>query len=309
MAVDEYGNEIEETGMLTGTVTDPVLAQEAGQQVAQATGVAYEQPAKTPESEWAGYEAEKVAGQIEEDAAVKAGESYVTDKSTVAGQLDVLLSDESDYIKLARERAKQEAAGRGMLSSSAAMGAAQTAAIEAAMPIATQDASTYAQAQLTQQQTESEQAKLQAEAIVSGELSRQNADIKQTHQDIQNKFTELMKGVDQANKLELQGMMNDFNKSLTQMELASKEAMQSEQITAAQSESLKIQASTIMQNYQVSIENMLTDPDFLDMTPTAKQNAINQTQTLARNSIKFLGASFGQNMDAIVNQYLKDLKL
>lgn len=304
MAVDEFGNVIpEEEGLLAGSISA------AGQEVAKQTGVAYEEAAKPSEADWAEYDVTRAAEDVAVGAPVKAGETYVTDKSTVAGQFTSLLADESQYIRLARERGKEFKAERGLLSTSMAAGAAQTAAIEAALPIAAQDAKTFAQAQQIQQQTEAEQQKFAAEAIISGELAKQNAAIKQTHQDVQNTFQSMMASADAQGKVLLQDMQNQHSTMLTEMENTSRELLQSEQITAAKAETMKGQASAIMQNYQISVENMLTDPDFLEMGAEAVQNGINQMQTLARNSIKFLGASFGENMDAIVNQYLKDLTI
>ena len=61
---------------------------------------------------------------------------------TVSGQLQTLLGAESPYIERARTRAKQYANRRGVMNSSIAAGAGEAAAIDAALPIASQDADT-----------------------------------------------------------------------------------------------------------------------------------------------------------------------
>lgn len=71
---------------------------------------------------------------------------------TVAGQLGGLLEAESPYLTAARTRGEQEAAKRGLLSTSMAAGATEKAAIEAALPIAQQDAETYFRQSLTAQE-------------------------------------------------------------------------------------------------------------------------------------------------------------
>ena len=67
----------------------------------------------------------------------------VQGNETVAQQLTDLTAGDSRYIDIARDKARREASGRGMMMSSMAAGNAERSAIEAAMPIAQQDASTY----------------------------------------------------------------------------------------------------------------------------------------------------------------------
>lgn len=69
-----------------------------------------------------------------------------TDRETVQGQLRGLLSGDSDYIQNARRAGTNYAARRGLMNSSLAAQSAQNAAIQSALPIASQDASMYAQA-------------------------------------------------------------------------------------------------------------------------------------------------------------------
>ena len=61
---------------------------------------------------------------------------------TVSGQLQNLLGSDSPYIDRARTRARQYANRRGVMNSSIAAGAGEAAAIDAALPIASQDADT-----------------------------------------------------------------------------------------------------------------------------------------------------------------------
>lgn len=76
----------------------------------------------------------------------------VAPNATVRKQMEDLLSSDSKYLKTARHNADQASNSRGLLFSSMAAGAGEKAAIEAAMPIATQDASTYHNQSLTNQQ-------------------------------------------------------------------------------------------------------------------------------------------------------------
>jgi len=75
--------------------------------------------------------------------------NYDPTKGTVAGQMNGLLESNSSYIKNARQNGENYAASRGLLNSSIAAGASGKSAIDAALPIAQQDASTYNQFELT----------------------------------------------------------------------------------------------------------------------------------------------------------------
>ena len=67
--------------------------------------------------------------------------------SLVSGQLGKLLSKDSDYMTRARTRAAQASNDRGLLNSSLAASAGESAAIDAALPIAQDDARTFGTAQ------------------------------------------------------------------------------------------------------------------------------------------------------------------
>jgi hypothetical protein len=64
-------------------------------------------------------------------------------KETVSGQLDAVLAKDSLLMQRARAGAQQTANRRGLLNSSMAAGAGEAAAIDAAFPIASADASIY----------------------------------------------------------------------------------------------------------------------------------------------------------------------
>ncbi len=70
----------------------------------------------------------------------------VTPNETVRSQLQQIIADDSPLMQQARARAMQQANSRGLLNTSMAATAGQAALYDAAMPIATQDASTYARA-------------------------------------------------------------------------------------------------------------------------------------------------------------------
>jgi hypothetical protein len=69
--------------------------------------------------------------------------SQVSNDATVQGRLEGLLSQGSKYMKVAESKANELSNKRGILNSSMAVGAAQKANIESALPIAQQDAGAF----------------------------------------------------------------------------------------------------------------------------------------------------------------------
>jgi hypothetical protein len=67
----------------------------------------------------------------------------VSNKETVSGQVNDLLNNDNPIMQTARSQASQAANSRGLLNSSMAVQAGEQAAINSALPIATQDAATY----------------------------------------------------------------------------------------------------------------------------------------------------------------------
>lgn len=296
------------------TEENPSNINVTAQDISKAQGVAYEDIAKqaesTPLQNYASYDSTKASQDLLTNAQPKTATSYIDQaKNTVAGQLTSLLSSDSPYIKQAEQKAKEQSASRGLLNTSIAAGAGRRAAIESALPIAQQDAETYNKFGLQQQATENQLKQVQGEAIVSGELNKQQAAIAQTAQNIQNAFNSRLTGANEQSKAWLTDLQNTHTANMEALKHQQNLALQQQQISAEKAESIRTQASSIMQNYQISVENLMTDPDFLDLGSTAVNNAVNQMQTLARNSIKFLGASSGIDMSAFVDTYLTNISV
>ena len=96
--------------------------------------------------------------------------------STVQGRLSGLLSQNSDYIQRARTGADRTSNRRGMLNSSMAAGAAEGAAIDAALPIATSDAKSFLDMQFKNQEYNNEAGVLGANLSVDREAKQADLD-------------------------------------------------------------------------------------------------------------------------------------
>ena len=284
--------------------------QERAQDVSEAAGTAYQDIGNTVIPTYKDYDAEKAGLDLDEHVQIQSGLDAVDqDKSTVQGQLTSLLDTDSPYIQQARMQGERQAAGRGMLNTSMASGAAQAEATKAALPIATQDAQTYAQAQGMEQAANIKKNELQAEGILSGELTKQQAAVKAADQRLQNMFQAQLQGATEANTALLTGMQQANQSFMQDLEAEHQKLLQREDISAKQADAIAQTSSAIMQNYQISVENMMTDPDFLGLGPDAVNNAVNELQSLARNSINFVGASQGVDLTGYVDQYLADISV
>jgi len=297
------------------TAPTPTTINQNAQDVAKAQGVAYEDIAKTaqetPTETAPAYDATKVSSQIADAAAIKTGTSYYDEaKGTVAGRLTSLLNNESPYMKQAEQRSKEASSRKGLLNTSIAVQAGQAAAYDAALPIAQQDASEFNKFGLQQQTAENQQRTIQSEAIVSGEMTQQKAAIAQQAQNIQNAFNAKLSGANEQSKAWLEGMSENHNKTMQELEHNQNLVLQQFQNDLEKQKTASTLASQTMQNYQISVENLMTDPDFMDLGPTAMNNAINQMQILAKNSIKFIGAASNiPNFSQWANTYLTALSV
>lgn len=280
---------------------------EKGQEVAALTGAAYTDIGNTELPDYEGYDNEAAAEDTTDNAS---GLDYVDeDKSTVAGQLSSLLSSNSPYIQQARLSGEKAVASRGMLNSSMSAGASEAAAISAAVPIATSDANTYAAAQGRQQAGDIAVNQSETEGVISGYLSEQNANIVAADTKIQNMFTAAFQGASESNTVLLQDLQNSNSNFLQELLGEQNLLLQQDATTAATAEMISTEASTIMQNYQISVENMLTDPDFLDLGADAVNSAINNVQTLAKNTLKFVGSTANVDLNDYVDYYLTDISV
>ena len=109
------------------------------------------------------------AANIGEYTPYEAVMGEIAPESTVEGRLSGLLSQQSPYMDRARQEGVKAANRRGLLNTSMAVGASQGAAIDRALPIAQQDAATFAEQQFRNQGYSNEAARYLAEQSVERE--------------------------------------------------------------------------------------------------------------------------------------------
>lgn len=91
----------------------------------------------------------------------------------VQGQLETILSSDSPILQRARARAAELANERGLANSTFAAQAGESAVIDAAMPIATADASTYSRQGLVNQDVQNQMLAAERAGIIQGALNKQ----------------------------------------------------------------------------------------------------------------------------------------
>jgi len=191
-------------------------------------------------------------------------EEYMTPETTVAGQLERLLGRESGLEQQARVSAREKASALGMMSSSAAIGATRRASVEALSPIAAKDAETAKQFQQQKQQAQNEITKIQVEAEVSGSLTQQKAQITEESKRIDQEWQAIMTGLDAESKEYFQNMQQDFQEKMTNLEADVKRELTQMGIDAEVEQMILNQGHESLNNYQITVQQLLANDAFLD---------------------------------------------
>lgn len=200
--------------------------------------------------------------------------------STVAGQVAKITAQDSPLNQVAQTNAKQTAAARGLLNSSIAATAGQKALYDSALPIAQQDAATFADAAkfnasakntaLTQQRDSGitgfqqekgfeQQSKLQA-ADIANQQEMQSKDLASRYDlaslDANTRLQ--LQQADAENQQKLQAANAVLQTGLQANDLAVKQSMQEYQLAVQQSmadkdNTTKLQLATLDANTQLSL--------------------------------------------------------
>ena len=191
-------------------------------------------------------------------------EKYMTPETTVAGQLERLLGKESPIEQQARVEARGQASALGMMSSSGAIGAARRASIKALTPVAMKDAETARQFQQQKQAVDNEISKIQVEAEVSGDLTQQKATIQEQSKLVDQEWQAMMTGLDGEQKAWMAGIQEQINTRMKNLEGDISRELKQQDIDASVEQQLTNQFHESMNNYQITIQQLLANDSFLD---------------------------------------------
>jgi hypothetical protein len=214
-------------------------------------------------------------------------ESFKVDKpQTVQGQVTDIIDKDSPLMQQAKTRAAQYANARGLINSSMAAGAAQGAVMEAALPIAQQDASTYNNAMTNT--TNAENAARNFDAAGRNAASGQNAQLGTSvhlaNQDAANKSLEAafnaqtnygLAALDANTKVALQHLDNANKITLMNLENANRQSLQANQ-----------DAASMFNQVVTAIANISQNPN---LSPAAKDAAINSQLSLLSEGLRQQG--------------------
>jgi hypothetical protein len=241
---------------------------------------------------------------------IKDPSTYQRPEDMVSYQMGQLLNQDSEYMKANVRRSEEKAQRYGQLGSSMAVGAGTRAAIESALPIAQQDAQTSSKYGLQGQAAENQIGQIEAETEFGAQLMKQRTALEMQQQSLDQAFKLASAGLDAETQLkvaDIQGrwslVTNDAN---LRLEAALKEKLNIQQIDAETVASVRGASSDLIQNYQISVEELLKDPEFLGLGGTAIQNTLNNMLTTTTSSIQFLADSSGINLDSYLDIFEAD---
>lgn len=263
------------------------------------------------------YDAEAVTSTIGEQVDTTPKTYIDQATSTVAGQLDTLLQSDSPYIQQAKNRALETSQARGWGGSTMAEEAGQLAAIKSALPIATQDASTYAQSDLNTQAFQQGLETTKGQAIVEGALKEQDyyfqdmenylqrqheagvLEDKQVFEATQDTFNRAhqtaLQNDNQEHAIKLEGIEAQNKVALQELSNAQETAITKLELDANQTKAFSSGVSQIMHDYLTSVQDLMTDPSFLELSGLDLDKTVNNLQTFAMNQMSFLGSIYQEN--------------
>jgi len=231
----------------------------------------------------------------------------VTEPETVSGQLNQLLSADSTYLQSARNRGMEQANQRGLINSSLAAGTAERAAIDAAMPIAAQDATTNATAGQSAQNANQDLGLTGYKSILDSAQQSENFDYR-TRENQQNiaANTQL-----QDDRLKSQATLQTQSegaalKQQTQQQTANSTLQTSlknmdinldlKRFDATARDALTSAVSPIVQQVQSEIAQIQRTPDSA-MSPEAKLTAIADLKAGMTTSIDTISTLYSYKLD------------
>jgi hypothetical protein len=192
----------------------------------------------------------------------------ITPDQTVEGRTAGIIAGNSPLMQLAETRANQQANSRGLINSSMAVNAGQTAVMDQATKIAGQDAATSANAAVANAQATNQFGLV--DKNVQADITKM-----QTGQALDAKTAETKFGYDKA----ITSIQAENNKQIASMEAQYKNLTQASASASSIINSVSAQTARIMENPQLDA--------------AAKQKAIDIYSSNANKALQMIGAISG----------------
>jgi hypothetical protein len=214
----------------------------------------------------------------------------VTPDQTVEGRVNGIIASNSPLMQQAQSRALQQANSRGLINSSIAESAGQSAVLDAATNIAKQDAQTYANA--ASQNAGAKTAASQFGATASNTINLANAGAENSAATANAKAANdaQLANQDAINKASTANLGVAGNLNIANLEA------QYKNLTQASSS-----AASIMNNTQTMVNNIMQDKN---LDAAAKQAAIDKYNASSNRAIQIIGAIAG---DVDLSSYLDEI--
>ena len=250
----------------------------------------------------------KETGALEGAPTIARGETFNTPQTTVAGQIERLVAEDSKLNQLAQAKAREQASALGMSRSSMAIGAAQKALYETALPIAEADAKTAAAFKAQEQLDINKQAMVETESMAAGQLVLQKAQLQEQSDRLKASWETTIKGLDQQSQIALEGFRGEIEAKTQELTMNLQKQLNQQQINANIQEKIMTQSQEALNNYQVTIQQLLGNQAFLDSMPdrNAMNSVFNNLFDTVSSAIRFSAKSAGA-YTAEMNTYVNDL--
>ena len=243
---------------------------------------------------------------LKSDVGIEKGSSYISPEATVSGQLESLLSKDSEYLNTVNKRAEEQAASLGLAGSSMAVGASTRAAIESALPIAQQDAKTYAETALQEQATYNEISRMKGESDLTAAARTHIYDIEAAKAKLGTKLDGISETFKLQGNMVAEGVLSkmkaqwetDLQSGMAILETELNTLINEQQITAKEKEWATQSATSIMAATYGTISELMGNDEFMlgftgDDGPENLAKVFNNYINLGKDQVKFIGASAG----------------
>lgn len=222
----------------------------------------------------------------------------VTPDQTVQSRIQGIIGENSDLLKQAKTNALADANGRGLINSSMAVGAGQQAVINTALPIAQQDAATYAQSAQFNAGQATQNSQFNTGLITSARAATAQAQ-NQSNQ-AQTQAQNALIGQQQAGQIDLAKMGYDAN---TKVLLQQMDAETRTNLANIQSQYQREIASTqgAAQAFQEAIKQIGAIQNNSDMDAAGRTAAINTQLQLLQNAMRVSSVAGTLGLDQILD--------
>lgn len=238
-----------------------------------------------------------------------ATEQKVTPESLVQNQVQAITSTGSQLTEAAQARAQQQASRRGLLNSTMAAEAGQKAVLESALPIAQQDAGTFASANAANAQFANAASQFGAAAQNTATLANQQAALSQRLAEIQSSTSmsiadkqlasqKLIADNENKTRIQLQQMNNDTQKTIQTLGDDSKMKLSQLESDNRQLLQTNISAANAYAQYAQALSQISTNKD---MNQQAKQAALDNQLEALRATLRAIGQVSGLDLSKYYN--------